>query len=241
RTAKALAAWFGDLDLIRHLPWPLFKRVPDNGGEVARSLGHFLEQAGNQQAIDDLLAAGVRIRDPHPPSAKLRDGLDLAALLVEAEIPTITRLRAEALVAALPDAAAIVDAEPAHLLAAGLPEASARSLQSWLEQPGHPQLLLDGEAAIARLLTLAPERDASAAGPLDGQAVVLTGTLSSMSRDEAGARLEALGAKVAGSVSKKTHLVVAGENAGSKLAKAQELGIEIWDEAQLLAFLDRHA
>jgi DNA ligase (NAD+) len=59
-----------------------------------------------------------------------------------------------------------------------------------------------------------------------------------MSRDEAGAKLEALGAKIAGSVSKKTSLVVAGEAAGSKLAKAEELGIEIWDEAKLLEFLE---
>ena len=239
-TAKALAAWFGDLELIRRLPWPLFKRVPDIGGEVARSLGHFLEQAGNQQAIDDLLAAGVRIRDPHPPSAKLRDGLDLAALLVEAEIPTITPLRAAALTESFPTAAQIVDAEPSRLLAAGVPEAPAAALQAWLGQAGHPRLLLDGEAAIARILALAPEADTVAAGPLDGRTVVLTGGLASMSRDEAGAKLEALGAKVAGSVSKKTHLVVAGESAGSKLAKAQELGIEVWDEAQLLAFLARH-
>lgn len=74
-------------------------------------------------------------------------------------------------------------------------------------------------------------------GPLAGKTVVLTGGLSSMSRDDATARLEALGAKVSGSVSKKTSIVVAGEAAGSKLAKAQELGIEIWDEARLLAFL----
>jgi DNA ligase (NAD+) len=62
-----------------------------------------------------------------------------------------------------------------------------------------------------------------------------------MSRDEAGTRLEALGAKVSGSVSKKTSFVVAGEAAGTKLAKARELGVEIWDEARLLAFLDENA
>ncbi len=81
----------------------------------------------------------------------------------------------------------------------------------------------------------APQRAAD--GPLAGQTVVLTGGLSSMSRDEAGAKLEALGAKVSGSVSKKTSFVVAGEAAGSKLAKAQELGVAVWDEAHLLAFL----
>jgi DNA ligase (NAD+) len=78
-------------------------------------------------------------------------------------------------------------------------------------------------------------------GPLAGKTVVLTGGLASMSRDEAGARLEALGAKVSGSVSKKTSFVVAGEAAGTKLAKAQELGVEIWDEARLSAFLDENA
>jgi DNA ligase (NAD+) len=84
----------------------------------------------------------------------------------------------------------------------------------------------------------APRR--SSEGPLSGRTVVLTGGLDAMSREEAGERLEALGAKVSGSVSKKTSFVVAGEAAGSKLAKARELGIEIWDEARLLAFLSEH-
>lgn len=73
--------------------------------------------------------------------------------------------------------------------------------------------------------------------PLAGKTVVLTGTLPTLSRDAAKDLLEAAGAKVAGSVSKKTHYVVAGEEAGSKLAKAQELGVPVLDEAGMLALL----
>ena len=240
-TAKALATWFGDLELIRHLPWPLFKRVPDIGGEVARSLGHFFEQAGNQDAIDALLQVGqVRISDVHPPIAKLRDGLDFAQLLVEAEIPGITRLRAEKLVAMLPDAASVLDAEPVRFVAAGLPNEVALGLADWLDSEGHGPMLLKAEDYRQKLLALAPEQADQVAGPLDGQTAVLTGTLTQMNRDEAKARLEALGAKVAGSVSKKTSFVVAGAEAGSKLTKAQELGVPVWDEDQLVAFLAQH-
>ncbi|HKM97724.1 MAG TPA: NAD-dependent DNA ligase LigA [Buttiauxella sp.] len=73
--------------------------------------------------------------------------------------------------------------------------------------------------------------------PFSGKTVVLTGSLSIMSRDDAKARLVALGAKVAGSVSKKTDLVIAGEAAGSKLVKAQELGIDVIDEAEMIRLL----
>jgi DNA ligase (NAD+) len=240
-TAKALAASFGGLALIREAPWPLFKRVPDIGGEVARSLGHFLDQAGNQQVIDDLLARGVRISDAHPPSPKLRADLDLTTLLADLEIPKLTRIRAGQLATAFEDAGAVAAAATEDYLAAGLPADTAEAFASWLAVEGHGELLARAYRVQRALLARMPATSKAQALPLEGKTVVLTGTLASMTRDEAKERLEALGARAAGSVSKKTGFVVAGEAAGSKLAKAEELGIEVWDEARLLAFLDKHA
>jgi DNA ligase (NAD+) len=76
--------------------------------------------------------------------------------------------------------------------------------------------------------------------PLEGQTWVLTGSLEQMNRNDAKAKLQGLGAKVAGSVSAKTHQVVAGPGAGSKLAKATELGVDVMDEAEFLEFLESH-
>ncbi|MBF0154781.1 MAG: NAD-dependent DNA ligase LigA [Magnetococcales bacterium] len=80
---------------------------------------------------------------------------------------------------------------------------------------------------------------AGAVRPLEGQTVVLTGTLQTMGRNQARARLEALGAKVSGSVSRRTHFVVAGADPGSKLTKARELGVAVLDEAAFLEKLDQ--
>ena len=77
------------------------------------------------------------------------------------------------------------------------------------------------------------------AGPLAGKTFVITGTLPTLKRDDAKAMIEAAGARVAGSVSKKTDYVVAGDDAGSKLAKARELGVSIIDEAKLQKIVGR--
>jgi DNA ligase (NAD+) len=239
-TAKALSAWFGDLELIRHLPWPLFKRVPDIGGEVARSLGHFFDQPGNQQAIDDLLQRGVRIGDAHPPSPKLREALSFASVLQDMDIPKVTPVRAQQLAAAVASFDALRSAGSDALLQAGVPAPVVASLLQWLERPENAALASAAQQAMETVLSRLPDADALQTGPLDGQTVVITGTLAALTRDAAKQRLEALGAKVAGSVSKKTAFLVAGEEAGSKLDKAQSLGVEIWDEARLLAFLGEH-
>jgi DNA ligase (NAD+) len=79
---------------------------------------------------------------------------------------------------------------------------------------------------------------ASDSSPFKEKTVVLTGKLEQLSRNDAKEKIEALGGKVTGSVSKSTDLVIAGEDAGSKLDKAQSLGIEIWNEAQLIKALE---
>ena len=107
----------------------------------------------------------------------------------------------------------------------------AESLQRYFAQEGSRLLLEELKDAGVNLEYLGQKVAADA--PLSGKTVVLTGKLERLTRSEAKAKLEALGAKVTGSVSKKTDLLVAGSDAGSKLSKAQELSIEIQDEAWL--------
>jgi DNA ligase (NAD+) len=95
------------------------------------------------------------------------------------------------------------------------------------------QALLDAGVNPPEITVL----DAPVNSPFTGKTVVLTGTLTAMTRDEAKEKLQALGAKVSGSVSKKTDYVIAGEEAGSKLEKAQELGVKVLDEAGFTALL----
>src|SRR6185503_21299921 len=117
----------------------------------------------------------------------------------------------------------------------------AESLRSWLDEPRNQALL--GRLRDAGLRMEVPESERAAATapqPLAGKTYVITGTLSAMSREEATAALERLGAKVSGSVSKKTTCVVYGAEAGSKLEKAETLGVERMDEAQFLAFLNAY-
>jgi len=239
-TAKTLATWLGRLEWVRSMPAAILRELPDIGAEVAGSIDAFFKQKGNREVVDALLKAGVTLSDEADPSPRLQQKLSLAVLLEDAGVNGIGHRNAELLSTHFPTVAKLHSGGSSHWITAGLSQNAAANLDEYLS--GHHRLaaLQEAETAMHCLLAAIPKHAMVESLPLTGQTAVLTGTLSSMGRDEAKEKLEALGAKVAGSVSKKTNFVVAGEAAGSKLDKAQELGVDVWDEDRLLALFKKH-
>ena len=236
-TAKTLAEYLGSLALVRRAPAALLRVLPDIGGTMARSIADFFAEEKNQIALDALLAAGVAPTGEHPPKAQLREKLDEIKLLAALDIPKLTEPRARQIIAAGQTLDTIAARTDFGIF--GLPVTVASALEGWLFEAANRDLLTALAAMRRELLGAVPEAAPALDGPLTGKTFVLTGTLPTMSRDAAGALIEAAGGKIAGSVSKKTSYVVAGAEAGSKLAKAEELGVAILDESALLALLEQ--
>lgn len=234
-TAKTLADWLGRLQWVRHAPAAVLRVLPDIGGTVADSIADFFAEPKNQQALDDLLSAGVEPQGERAPSAELREKLDVATLYAALNIPRLTSVRAKQLAGQFPTLAGLAQANETALV--GLPTDVASAVLTWLDQPDRREQLQQLDQFQAGLLDALPQASEATQGVFTGKTFVLTGTLPTLSRDEAKALIEAAGGKVSSSVSKKTDVVVAGEEAGSKLTKAQELGVPVWDEAQLQAAL----
>ncbi len=158
----------------------------------------------------------------------------LVALSIRHVGPTAARALAEAfgsldaIAAASPDALAIVD---------GVGPTIAKSVTEWFAVDWHAAIVAKWRAAGVRLETPGFDPSAASSRLLAGVTVVITGTLSKFSRDEAAEAVRAAGGKAASSVSKKTSFLVAGENAGSKHDKAVELGVPVLDEAGFEALL----
>ena len=243
-TAKALADAFGDLESIRNAPLLLFLQVPDVGGEVAKAIAAFFAEEHNEKVIDGLLNAGVEPQSNGTPSRRFVDTLTLANFLSSAKtlgmplsgvgtktLETLGRhyRHLDALLKA------VDDGEDDSGVKAGTLEKLAEGLKAdqWRAK------LQDAQAYADALAEKAPAGGADER-PLEGQTWVLTGTLARLTRSEAKEHLEALGAKVAGTVSGKTARVVAGESAGSKLDKARSLDVDVIDEEEFIGFLAEH-
>ena len=193
------------------------------GRPLARVLnGLGMPQVGEQTAIDlsSWLAGRVRPEDYAPPDGQVVPDPWFAA--VEAELRRIG-----------------TDEPDTFTEVPGIGPTVAAALGRWFADDATRDILkeLVDVGVVPERPAVRPAGEATAAGPLDGRTIVVTGTLEGFTRQEAEEAVRAAGGKVAGSVSKKTDFVVAGENAGSKLTKAQELGVPVLDEAGFRALL----
>lgn len=240
-TAKTLANYLGRLEVIESAPAPILRLLPDIGAEVARSIEAFFHQQGNRDVVKALIKAGVNLGDEKAPSSELHRLLSFEALIRQFDIRGVGDKGARTLAEDFKDLAALESAGAQGWSQVGLSKQACAGLESFFaDRKDDVKALRDAETFMCRLLDAAPQATTEAL-PLAGQTFVLTGTLQSMTRDDAKARLEALGAKVSGSVSAKTNCVVAGEAAGSKLTKAESLGVKVVDEAAFQALLDELA
>ena len=227
-TAKQLAAAFGNLDTVRRAPEPILACLPDIGSVVAHAIAHYFRQPAQQKMLDDLLQHVA-------PQAAAPSPQTRAHAAPEQWLQRLPGIKlSEKRAAELWQLAG-------SLSALQTDQALPQEWQDWRRQPAHAALLQE-ITAFTEALPESSTGDVSSSlhpenHPIAGKTFVLTGTLPTLKRDQAAALIEAAGGKVSGSVSKKTDFVVAGEAAGSKLEKAQALGVAVINEGELLAIL----
>ncbi|MCJ1884310.1 NAD-dependent DNA ligase LigA [Pseudomonas sp. LA21] len=245
-TAKLLARSLGSLARIQKALPEVLTYLPDVGGEVAFEIHNFFDDEHNRSVIAELLDPqhGVQLQEEGEVSAEFAACATLAGFIDKLNIPFIAATGAEKLADRTGSLDALITLSQDWLDLSTLKGVNEKARQSMREYFADAARVERAKAVEAQLLEFGmhwrSERKVVEGLPLAGQTWVLTGTLEAMSRDVAKEKLESLGAKVAGSVSAKTHCVVAGPGAGSKLAKAQELGVAVMDEEQLVKLLVEH-
>lgn len=162
-----------------------------------------------------------------------RRGADLWRVIHGLGIPQVGAAAAKDLARTFRSLEALLTAsDDALLRVEGFGEKTAAAVRGWFAEPANRELVRELQAA-----GLQPTPPAAASSALAGKTFVITGTLPTLSREEATAKIEAAGGKVSGSVSKKTHYLLAGEEAGSKLEKAKAMGVPVIDEAEFLGLV----
>ncbi|PSS56459.1 NAD-dependent DNA ligase LigA [Pseudomonas sp. BBP2017] len=239
-TAKVLARSLGSLQRVMAALPQVLTYLPDIGLEVAHEIHSFFEDEHNRSVISQLLERGLQLQDEGDLGAEFAASTTLAGLIAKLDIPSVGPTGAEKLVAKLDSLEKIIAADGIDLRQV-LNTKQAEAVREFFRDEANQQLARDVEAQLSAFgMHWTSEKKVASGLPLAGQTWVLTGSLERMSRDVAKDKLESLGAKVAGSVSAKTHCVVAGPGAGSKLAKASELGLKVLDEDAFVAFLGDH-
>lgn len=241
-TAKLLARAFGSLERISQALPEVLEYLPDVGGEVAHEIHAFFDDVHNQQVIQQLRANGVEVQEEGSLGAEFAASVSFADFIARLEIPHVARTSADRLATAFGSLQQLIEADWLDLKQVDrLNEKAIKSLRGYFQAEQSRQRAQAIEAQLREFgMHWESPRASTDSLPLAGQSWVLTGTLETFSREVAKAHLESLGAKVAGSVSAKTHCVVAGPGAGSKLAKAEQLKVPVLDEQGLLDLLATH-
>ena len=239
-TAKVLARSLGSLARVQEALPQVLTYLPDIGLEVAHEIHNFFEDQHNRDVIQQLLDSGMQLQEEGELAPEFAASTTLAGLIAKLDIASVGPTGAEKLVAKLGSLEQIIQADGIDLRQA-LAAKQAEAVREFFKVEANQQLARAIEAQLLKFgMHWASEKRVVEGLPLAGQTWVLTGSLERMSRDIAKDKLEQLGAKVAGSVSGKTHCVVAGPGAGSKLAKASELGVKVLDEDAFVGFLAGH-
>ncbi|TBW36008.1 NAD-dependent DNA ligase LigA [Azotobacter chroococcum] len=240
-TAKRLARALGSLSRIEKALPEVLTWLPDVGLEVAHEIHSFFEDEHNRTVIGQLLARGIELQEEDGLHAEFAACASLGELLDKLGIPGIAATGAKKLAEAAGSLEAVIELSQDWLslsVTKGLSEKARQALREFFADATNAGRARAIETQLREFgMHWESERKTAAGLPLAGQTWVLTGTLESMSREQGKEKLESLGAKVAGSVSAKTACVVAGPGAGSKLAKAGELGVKVLDEEAFLVLL----
>ncbi len=234
-TAKVLARSLGALARIRQALPEVLTYLPDIGLEVAHEIHSFFEDGHNQQVIAALLGeCGLQLQEEGELGAEFSAVATLGGMLDKLNIPSVGPGAAQKLAERFGSLDGVLGGDWLDMRQT-LPEKQAKAVREFFDNPDNARRARAIEQQLRDFgMHWESEKKVAEGLPLAGQTWVLTGTLEVMSRDVAKGKLESLGAKVAGSVSAKTHCVVAGPGAGSKLAKASELGVKVLDEAQFI-------
>ncbi|MFJ2365266.1 NAD-dependent DNA ligase LigA [Pseudomonas sp. NPDC087697] len=236
-TAKVLARSLASLERVQQALPQVLTYLPDVGLEVAYEIHSFFTDAHNRKVIEELLKHGLEIQDQGELGAEFAASTTLGGMIDKLNIPSVGPGGAQKLADKFGSLEAIISADWLDMRQA-LPEKQANAVREFFAVEQNRQLALDAEKQLRDFgMHWQSEKKVVEGLPLAGQTWVLTGSLELMSRDVAKDKLESLGAKVAGSVSAKTYCVVAGPGAGSKLVKANELGLKVLDEEAFVAFL----
>ncbi|MEY8213361.1 MAG: helix-hairpin-helix domain-containing protein, partial [Colwellia sp.] len=242
QTAKVLAKYLGCVENIKAAPEIALQKIPEVGRELSLSVSGYFSEEHNYRVIQELKSMGLSTGDIASPI--LINKISFSSFIVWLRIPSIGDVRAELLANTIGSLVQLIELSKSRSKLMNV--FGTKGNQASIDLCSYFSSLENIELAIneeRRLKAIHLHWDSEQVMlesndlPLEGKVFVLTGTLIKMGRSEAKEKLELLGAKVSGSVSKKTSFLIAGEKAGSKLTKAEDLGVNVMSENEFIDFL----